>query len=236
MSRRLMDSHRHRGLRMQLVKLLRSKSICNEKVLEAFANVKRHYFLDDAFADWAYKDMAFPIDAEQTISQPSTVALQTELLAVQPGLKILEVGTGSGFQACILSYLGAKVYSIERQRKLFEKTSSLLIEMGYPQIRTLYGDGYAGSTRFAPFDRIIITCGASIIPEALIDQLAPGGIMVIPLGDGDVKTMVKIVKRHDGKLSKTSHGTCRFVPFLKGTNDINSPSISTGKKRYVNLD
>ena len=235
MSRKLIDSHRHRGLRMHLVKTLRDKNICSREILEAFANVKRHYFLDDAFADWAYKDTAFPIDADQTISQPSTVALQTELLNVAKGMKVLEVGTGSGFQACILSYLGVKVYTIERQRKLFEKTSELLIEMGYPQIRTLYGDGYAGSPRFAPFDRIIITCGATSIPGALIHQLAPGGIMIIPLGDGDVKKMVKITKGMDGKLSKTVHGTCRFVPFLSGTNG-HASRKSTTPKNYINLD
>ena len=230
----LKDTYRHRGLRMQLVKQLREKGIKDEKILSAFMHVKRHFFLDPAFADWAYKDVAFPIDADQTISQPYTVALQTELLEVKKGDKILEIGTGSGFQACILAYLGAKVYTIERQRMLFDKTNKLLQEIGYIHIRTLYGDGYKGAPRFAPFDKIIITAGATSIPQALIDQLKPGGIMVIPVGDGDLKTMVRIIKKKDGKLVKENHGLCRFVPLLPG---------KTGKKTnneseftYINLD
>jgi len=219
---------------MQLVKQLRKKGIKDERVLNAIMQIKRHFFLDPAFADWAYKDVAFPIDAEQTISQPYTVAIQTELLMVEKGDKILEIGTGSGYQACILAHMGAKVYTIERQRLLFDQTNKLLKEIGFTHIRTLFGDGYKGAPRFAPFDKIIITAGATTIPQTLIDQLKPGGIMVIPVGEGDLKTMVRIFKTEDGKLLKENHGLCRFVPLLPG---------KTGKKTsevnvytYINLD
>lgn len=204
---------------MQLIKSLRDQKIFDEKVLVAMANIKRHLFLESAFNEWAYRDVAFSIDAGQTISQPSTVALQTTLLEVEKGQKVLEIGTGSGYQACILSYLGAKVYTIERQRTLFDKTNELLIELGYAQIRTLLGDGHIGAERFAPFDRIIVTCGASQIPQPLIDQLKIGGILVIPLGEGDVKTMVKVRKESKSKFVSTFHGLCSFVPFLSGVND-----------------
>jgi protein-L-isoaspartate(D-aspartate) O-methyltransferase len=204
---------------MQMIKALRNQNIFNEKVMVAMANIKRHLFLESAFNEWAYKDVAFSIDADQTISQPSTVALQSTLLEVEKGHKVLEIGTGSGYQACILSYLGAKVYTIERQKILFDKTNKLLIELGYAQIRTLLGDGHLGAERFAPFDRIIVTCGATQIPQPLIDQLAVGGIMVIPLGDGDIKTMVKIRKESETKFVSTRHGLCSFVPFLSGIND-----------------
>ena len=227
------DTYRHRGLRMQLVKELKKKGIKDERILSAFMEIKRHFFLDAAFSDWAYKDVAFPIDAEQTISQPYTVALQTSLLNVEQGDKILEIGTGSGFQACVLAYLGAKVYTRERQKTLFDKTNKLLHEIGYPNIRTLYGDGYKGAPRFAPFDKIIITAGATSIPAALIDQLAPGGIMVIPVGEGDLKNMVRIVKNQDGSLVKENHGLCRFVPFLPGKE---GGSPDNNQKKYINLD
>jgi protein-L-isoaspartate(D-aspartate) O-methyltransferase len=182
-------------------------------------DIPRHYFLDKAFSDWAYKDVAFPIDADQTISQPYTVAVQSMLLEVKKGDKILEIGTGSGFQACVLSYLGAKVYTIERQKKLFDRTSRFLHEIGFGQIRTLYGDGYLGAPRFAPFDKILLTAAASEIPQKLIDQLKPGGIMVIPLGSGDVQQMKRIIKNQDGSLKEENYGNYRFVPFLKGTQE-----------------
>jgi protein-L-isoaspartate(D-aspartate) O-methyltransferase len=196
-------------------------------------DIKRHLFLDPAFADWAYKDVAFPIDAGQTISQPYTVALQTDLLKVEKGDKILEIGTGSGFQACVLAYLGAKVYTIERQRTLFDKTNKLLQDIGFTHIRTLYGDGYKGAPRFAPFDKIIITAGATSIPQTLIDQLKPGGIMVIPVGEGDLKTMVRIFKTPQGKLLKENHGLCKFVPFLPGK--AGKKSVES-KSTKINLD
>lgn len=204
---------------MQMIKGLRDQKIFNEKVLVAMANIKRHLFLESAFNEWAYKDVAFSIAAGQTISQPSTVALQSTLLEVDKGHKVLEIGTGSGYQACILSYLGAKVYTIERQKTLFDKTNALLVELGYAQIRTLLGDGHEGAERFAPYDRIIVTCGATHIPQPLIDQLKIGGILVIPLGEGEIKTMVKIRKESNSKFVSTRHGLCSFVPFLTGVNE-----------------
>lgn len=214
----MIDTHRHRGLRQQLVNELKSKGIKNELILSAFMDIPRHYFLEKTFADWAYKDVAFPIDADQTISQPYTVAMQTTLLDIKKGDKVLEIGTGSGFQACVLSHMGAKVYTIERQKKLFDKTEKFLHDIGFGNIRTLYGDGYEGAPRFAPFDKILITAGASEIPEKLIEQLKPGGIMVIPLGQGDLQKMLKITKNEDGSLKKENFGNYRFVPFLKGVN------------------
>ena len=181
-------------------------------------DIPRHYFLEKTFADWAYKDVAFPIDADQTISQPYTVAMQTTLLDIKKGDKVLEIGTGSGFQACVLSHMGAKVYTIERQKKLFDKTEKFLHDIGFGNIRTLYGDGYEGAPRFAPFDKILITAGASEIPVKLIEQLKPGGIMVIPLGQGDLQKMLRITKNEDGSLKKENFGNYRFVPFLKGVN------------------
>lgn len=210
------DSHRQRGMRQKLVEELRSKGIKDERILSAFNDIPRHYFLDKAFSDWAYKDVAFPIDADQTISQPYTVAIQTTLLEVQKGDKILEIGTGSGYQACVLAYLGAKVYTIERQKKLFTKTDQFLRDIGFGHIRTLFGDGYEGAPRFAPFDKIILTAGAETVPEKLIAQLKPSGIMVIPLGDGKTQKMIRISKNKEGALIKENFGEFRFVPFLKG--------------------
>lgn len=213
---RMIDSYRHKGLRQKLVQELRQKGIKDERILSAFNDIPRHYFIDKAFADWAYKDVAFPIDADQTISQPYTVAIQTQLLDVQRGDKILEIGTGSGFQACVLAYLGAKVYTIERQKQLFDKTTEFLPRIGFNQVRLLYGDGYLGSPRFAPFDKIIVTAGASQWPETLFDQLRDGGIMVIPQGTADVLEMKKITKTTDGNHKIESFGKFRFVPFVKG--------------------
>ncbi|MFZ1455422.1 MAG: protein-L-isoaspartate(D-aspartate) O-methyltransferase, partial [Saprospiraceae bacterium] len=193
----MQDTHRHRGLRQKLINELRTKGITDESILSAFMEIPRHYFLDKAFSDWAYKDVAFPIDADQTISQPYTVAVQTTLLNVKKGDKILEIGTGSGYQACVLSYLGAKVYTIERQKKLFDKTSKFLQDIGFGQVRTLYGDGYLGTPRFAPFDKILLTAAATEIPQQLINQLKPGGIMVAPLGSGDIQQMKRIIKNTD---------------------------------------
>lgn len=213
----LKDNYRLKGLRQQLVRELQDKGITDERILNAFMDIPRHYFLDKAFADWAYKDVAFPIDADQTISQPYTVAVQTSLLDIKKGDVVLEIGTGSGYQACVLAYLKAKVYTIERQQALYEKTSVLLKEIGYGRIRTLFGDGYEGAPRFAPFDKILVTAGASDIPQKLIDQLKPGGIMVIPVGSGDLQKMLRIIKNPDGTITQEMHGNFRFVPFLKGT-------------------
>lgn len=214
----MIDTHRHRGLRQQLVNELKTKGIKDERILSAFMNIPRHYFLDKTFADWAYKDVAFPIDADQTISQPYTVAMQTSLLQIKSGDKVLEIGTGSGFQACVLSYIGAKVYTIERQKKLFDKTEKFLNQIGFGSVRTLYGDGYEGAPRFALFDKILVTAGATEIPEKLMQQLKPGGFMVIPIGTGDVQKMIRITKMEDGRFRKEDFGNFRFVPFLKGVN------------------
>jgi protein-L-isoaspartate(D-aspartate) O-methyltransferase len=212
------DNYRHKGLRKRLVDKLIKKGIKDEKILEAIGTIPRHFFLDTGFDDWAYKDVAFPIEADQTISQPYTVAMQTYLLDVKPKDKILEIGTGSGYQACVLSFLGAKVYTIERQEKLYQKTSAFLPEIGFGSIRTLFGDGYKGAPRFAPFDKILITAGAPEIPRTLIDQLKIGGILVIPYGEGEVQEMIRIIKVSENKISKEKHGSYRFVPLLKGIN------------------
>lgn len=211
------DNYRHKGLRSNLVKTIKRKGIKDQQVLKAIANIPRHYFLDKAFEEWAYKDQAFPIGCEQTISQPYTVAFQTELLDIQPSDKVLEIGTGSGYQACILAFLGAKVYTIERQKVLFDKTALLLKKIGYSRIRTLLGDGYKGAPRFAPFDKILVTAGAREIPQILLDQLKIGGLLVIPVGKGDVKTMVRVKKISEDKYEKEEFGAFRFVPFVKGT-------------------
>ena len=215
----VVDTHRHRGLRQQLVKELKTKGIRDERILDAFMQIPRHFFLEKTFAEWAYKDVAFPIDADQTISQPFTVAMQTSLLNIKKGDKVLEIGTGSGFQASVLYHIGAKVYTIERQKKLFEKTEKFLHDLGFGNVRTLFGDGYEGAPRFAPFDKIIITAGAVEIPKKLIDQLKPNGLMVIPLCDeSGVQKMLRITKNEDGSLTRENFGNYRFVPFLKGVN------------------
>jgi protein-L-isoaspartate(D-aspartate) O-methyltransferase len=210
------DSSLHKGLRKNLITELRFKGIDNERILEAFMNTPRHFFLDPEFFSWAYKDTAFKIDADQTISQPYTVAKMTGLLEVQSGDKILEVGTGSGYQACILNYLGAKVYTIERHEVLFKKTSQLLKIIGHQSIRTIHGDGYAGLPNFAPFDKIIITAGASSMPNELLKQLRIGGTMVIPFGDEGGQDMLRIKKLSESKFTKENFGKHNFVPFLKG--------------------
>lgn len=210
------DSYKHKGLRSKLVTELRHKSVTDERILRAIMDIPRHLFLDSAFAEWAYKDVAFPIESEQTISQPYTVALQTSLLRLQGNEKILEIGTGSGYQACVLSYMGTKVYTIERHEKLFFKTGQLLMDLGYNRIRTLLGDGYAGAERFAPYDRILVTCGAPYIPDALLSQLKIGGILVIPLDNGEGQRMIRLTKVEKNRFTKEDFGSCSFVPFLKG--------------------
>ena len=216
------DSYFHQGLRSKLVTTLRQKGIKDERILRAFMNIPRHLFLDSAFAKWAYTDVAFPIDSNQTISQPYTVAFQTNLLELTGTEKVLEIGTGSGFQACVLAYLGTKVYTIERHEKLFHKTDELLYNLGYGRVRTLLGDGYKGAPRFAPFDRILITCGAPHVPQDLLDQLKVGGILVVPLGEGEVQTMIRIKKISPNQYQKEEFGSFKFVPFLEGINRIKS--------------
>ncbi len=209
------DTLRHQGLRKQLVSLLREKGITDEKVLDAIGKIPRHLFMDGVFQDkFAYEDMAFPIGAGQTISQPYTVAFQTELLQVERGMKVLEVGTGSGYQAAVLEELGVKLHTIERQRELFQKTKVALPRLGY-RPKFYFGDGYKGKDVFAPYDRIIITCGAPFVPEELVKQLKVGGRMVVPVGDGQVQTMKLIEKKSETEIIETDHGAFSFVPMLK---------------------
>lgn len=210
------DNYRHKGMRRQLVEELTSKGITNKKVLEAINTVPRHFFLDLAFVSQAYTDVAFQIGAGQTISQPYTVAFQTQLLNVEKRQKVLEIGTGSGYQTAVLCELGAKVFSIERQRELYLKTRPLLDKLGY-SVKLFYGDGYKGQQAYAPYDRILITCGAPFIPDALVDQLKPEGIMVIPLGEGDTQIMTRVTKKLDGELEIEKFGKFSFVPMLEKT-------------------
>lgn len=209
----LNDTYRHKGLRKQLAALLKEKGIKNTEVLKAIETVPRHLFLNNAFLEFAYQDKAFPIGAGQTISQPFTVAFQTELLELKRGEKVLEIGTGSGYQTSILLEMGVKVFSIERQKELFDKTKIFLPSIGYAP-KLFYGDGYKGLPLFAPYDKMIITAGAPSIPSALLGQLKVGGILVIPLGD-KVQTMTLIRKTADKKFEKTEYGEFKFVPLLE---------------------
>ncbi len=211
----LKDNYRHKGLRKRLVETIRKKGIRDERILQAFIDIPRHYFLEDAFAEWAYQDKPFPIGCEQTISQPYTVARQTELLDVKKGDKILEVGTGSGFQAAVLHYLGARVYTIERYEELFKKTTKLLDKIGFGGVRTFHGDGMKGMKSRMPFDKIVVTAGATAIPKDLLNQLAIGGIMVIPVGV-EAQEMLQIIRTSETNFKTKKHGLYRFVPLLKG--------------------
>jgi len=211
----MVDNYRHKGMRKRLVNEVRSKGVSDQRILDAVNKIPRHLFLDSSFLEFAYEDKPFPIGSGQTISQPYTVAFQTELLEVKKGQKILEVGTGSGYQACVLAELGAKVFSIERQKKLYEKTREFLPKIGYRQIKLFYGDGYKGVPAFAPYDGILITAAAPEIPEKLVNQLKTGGVIVLPLGGGDVQTMIRLTKEEDGALAKEQFGAFRFVPLLK---------------------
>ncbi len=209
------DSYRHQGLRKLLVQNIRQKGIADQQVLNALEKVPRHFFFDSSFLEYAYEDKPFPIGAGQTISQPFTVAFQSELLQIKKNDKVLEIGTGSGYQACILAELGAKVFSIERQKTLFDKTSKFLHVVGYPTIKTFFGDGYKGLPAFAPFDKMIVTAAAPYVPDALLEQLKPGGILVIPVGANDVQTMTTITKNSDNTYTKKEYGAFRFVPMLE---------------------
>lgn len=213
MTTNLVDTFRHKGLRKKLVDSIRSKGIRDERVLEAMEALPRHFFFDSGFIDHAYEDKAFPIGEGQTISQPYTVAFQSELLDVKKGDKVLEVGTGSGYQAAILYQMGAKVFSIERQKPLYVKAKDMLPKIGY-NVKVYFGDGYNGLPAFAPFDRILVTAGAPYIPQALIDQLKPGGKMVIPVTQGDSQVMTLVMKRDDNSTELTEHGFFKFVPLL----------------------
>jgi protein-L-isoaspartate(D-aspartate) O-methyltransferase len=208
------DDYKHKGLRKKLVDLLREEGIRDEKVLTAINKVPRHLFLDSSFLEFAYQDKAFPIGSGQTISQPFTVAYQTALLNLSEGDKILEIGTGSGYQSCVLMEMGAKVYSVERQKNLFDRTKAFLPSIGYfPKL--FYGDGYLGLPAFAPFDRIIITAATPEIPPKLVDQLRDGGILVAPVGPREVQTMVTVKKLPGGLTERVEHDQFRFVPMLE---------------------
>lgn len=210
----MIDSYKHKGLRKKLLNTLREKGISDDVVLNAMNNVPRHLFMDNAFTEFAYQDKAFPIGSDQTISQPYTVAFQTQLLKLKKGDKVLEIGTGSGYQTCVLMNIVSKVFSIERQKSLYERTKLLLPKLGY-QPKLFYGDGFKGLPSYAPFDKILITAGAPEIPEELIRQLKTGGCMVIPLDQEDGQVMKRITKVSDDQLETEEFGKFRFVPMLR---------------------
>ncbi|MBK77717.1 MAG: protein-L-isoaspartate O-methyltransferase [Flavobacteriaceae bacterium] len=210
----MVDNNKHKGLRRQLVKKLINKGISNKDVLNSIKSIPRHLFMEKGLEPFAYEDKAYPIAAEQTISQPYTVAFQTELLNLKKGDKVLEIGTGSGYQTSILVNLGCKVYSIERQSKLFKKTNLLLSKIGYMPKKIIFGDGYKGLPEFAPYDGIIVTAGSEEIPKALLSQIKLGGCLVIPVG---IKTqvMTRVKREEEKKFTKETFGEFRFVPLLK---------------------
>ena len=209
----LEDSYRHRGLRRKLALNVKNKGIWDERIIRAIEKVPRHYFFDQAFLEHAYQDKAFPIGQGQTISQPFTVAFQTQLLEVAEGDKILEIGTGSGYQACILLELGAEVFTIEYIRSLFQTTKNFLPKMGYKP-HFFHGDGTKGLPAFAPYDKILVTAAAPEVPKPLREQLKPGGIMVIPVGDDNLQKMMKIIKVDDMEFREESHDFFSFVPLV----------------------
>ena len=210
----MIDSFKHKGLRQKLVDTLISKGIKNEAVLEAIRTIPRHWFMDSSFLDHAYQDKAFPIAANQTISQPYTVAYQTELLEVEPNHKVLEIGTGSGYQTAVLCLLEAEVYSIERQLELFKKTSLFLPKIGHVAKCLIFGDGYKGLKEEAPFDRILVTAGAPFVPKPLLAQLKVGGRLVIPVGE-DEQVMTLYIRSGQKNFEKHEFGNFKFVPMLE---------------------
>ncbi|MBP6432296.1 MAG: protein-L-isoaspartate(D-aspartate) O-methyltransferase [Ferruginibacter sp.] len=216
--RKYEDTYRHKGLRKKLVDLLRTKGITDENVLTAINSIPRHYFLDSAFDEIAYEDRAFPIAACQTISQPYTVAYQTQLLQIKPFDKVLEIGTGSVYQATVLAEMGAKVFTIERQKELFDKTKLFIFKTQYSNLKFFYGDGYEGLPTYGPFDKIIITAAAPFIPPKLIEQLKTGGFMVIPVDEGEHQRMLRLTKRADGGYDEEAFDNFSFVPMLAGKN------------------
>lgn len=211
------DTIKHQGLRNQLAKQLEEKGINDKNVLEAIRKIPRHLFLNSSFEDFAYQDKAFPIGAGQTISQPYTVAFQSQLLEVQKDQKILEIGTGSGYQTAVLCVLGAKVYSVERQNELFKTTSLLLPKLGIRPKHLSFGDGYKGLPNHAPFDSIIVTAGAPVIPQALMAQLKIGGKLVIPVGEKD-QIMTMLIRKNETQFEKHEFGDFKFVPLLENKN------------------
>jgi protein-L-isoaspartate(D-aspartate) O-methyltransferase len=213
----LKDSFKHKGLRNKLASVLEEKGICDTQVLEAIKSIPRHLFMDSSFEDHAYQDKAFPIAAGQTISQPYTVAFQTELLKVKRGETILEVGTGSGYQTAVLVSMGARVYSIERQRELYKKTSLFLPKLGYRAKKIIFGDGYKGFKEAAPYDGILVTAGAPFVPKPLLAQLKIGGRLVIPVGTEE-QVMTLYVRTSEKEFQKSEYGSFRFVPLLGNKN------------------
>jgi protein-L-isoaspartate(D-aspartate) O-methyltransferase len=213
MAHKLVDSYREKGARKKLVELLRERGIADENVLRAIGKVPRHYFFDETFWKQAYKDIAFPIGDGQTISQPYTVAYQTELLHIKTGDKVLEIGTGSGYQTCILVELGAQVYTIERQENLYNRTKQVLPHMGY-MAEFFYGDGSKGIAQHAPYDKIIVTAGAPLVPEILLKQLKIGGILVIPVGDEKSQKMITVLRVSENDFERFVLDTFRFVPLV----------------------
>jgi protein-L-isoaspartate(D-aspartate) O-methyltransferase len=210
------DTYRHKGLRRKLTEAIRDKGITDERVLTAIDSIPRHFFLDSAFDEVAYADRAFPIAEGQTISQPYTVAYQSQLLGVKPFDKILEIGTGSAYQAVVLAQMGAQVYTIERQKKLFELNKRFDYLRRFPNIKFFYGDGFEGLPTFAPFDKILVTAAAPEIPPKLIEQLKPGGMMVLPVGTGEVQRMMRITKLENEGLKEEVFDHFSFVPMLEG--------------------
>ncbi|WP_291401282.1 protein-L-isoaspartate(D-aspartate) O-methyltransferase [Daejeonella sp.] len=213
MAHKLVDRYREKGARKKLVEYLRERGIADENVLNAIGKVPRHYFFDETFWNQAYKDIAFPIGDGQTISQPYTVAYQTELLHIKSGDKVLEIGTGSGYQTCILIELGAKVFTIERQENLYNRTRQVLPHIGY-QAEFFYGDGSKGIAEHAPYDKIIVTAGAPLVPEILLKQLKIGGILVIPVGDEKSQKMITVLRVGENDFERYVLDTFRFVPLV----------------------
>jgi len=213
----LKDTFRHKGKRQQLAAIVEAKGVKDKKVLAAINKIPRHLFMDSSFEDHAYQDKAFPIAADQTISQPYTVAFQTELLEIKKGDTVLEIGTGSGYQTAVLCELGAKVYSIERQRELYKKTKVFLSQIGYRPKYLSFGDGYKGLKEYAPYDKIIVTAGAPFVPNPLLAQLKVGGRLVIPVGE-NVQVMTLFIRKSNKEFEKKEFGDFRFVPLLEDKN------------------
>ena len=214
--RKFEDTYRHKGLRRKLVESIRDKGITDENVLKALDDLPRHYFMDSAFDEKAYEDKAFPIGEGQTISQPYTVAYQTQLLQVRPFEKVLEIGTGSAYQAAVLAAMGALVFTVERQKKLFDQNRQFIFLKKYPNIKFFYGDGYEGLPTYAPFDKILITAAAPAIPPKLLAQLKSGGMMVVPVGEGEIQRMMRITKLPSGAIREEVFDNFSFVPMLEG--------------------
>lgn len=210
------DSYRHKGLRRKLVEAIKAKGITDEKVLAVISDIPRHFFLDSAFDEVAYEDRAFPIGEGQTISQPYTVAYQTQLLELKPFQKVLEIGTGSAYQAVVLAEMGVQVFTIERQKKLYDQNKIFGLLKKYPTLKMFYGDGYEGLPTYAPFDRVLITAAAPEIPQKLLSQLKVGGMMVIPVGAGNVQQMLRLTKQADGSFKEEVFDNFSFVPMLGG--------------------